>query len=332
MPFDPYLNWLEIPREQRPPNHYQLLGVSDTEANPDVIRASYRRRYAHVRNYELSEQGDEATRILGELSQAVSCLTDETTKQEYDRQLRGLDTVNGEPAEDATIIDIAPEADEAEPFEVSDADVISPLAPDPAGKSPPPLPPGAVKSEESPVAPQPAGGPQAPLRVPPRVAPPRIPPPRVPPPRVPPRVAESVNVGPVIAGSVVAESELGAAADAVPQVSPGPPQWTTGKPKKVQDVWAIDIGQCALKALHARRDEEGRLEVLGVDYIEHPQILSRPDVVPEQLIAEAMAKFVQRNSLRGDNVVLAVPGQLALMRYLQLPPIEPRQLRRRRPV
>ena len=96
MSVDPYLDWLDIPKEQRPPNHYQLLGVTDTEADPEFIRASYRQRYAHVRKYELSEQGADATRILGELSNAVSCLTDETLKEEYDRQLHGLDAVNGD--------------------------------------------------------------------------------------------------------------------------------------------------------------------------------------------------------------------------------------------
>ncbi len=91
MPFDPYLDWLEIPKDRRPPNHYQLLGVSDTEGDPEVIKASYRRRYTLVRNYELSNKhGDDATRILGELSNAMSCLTDETARQVYDRQLRGL--------------------------------------------------------------------------------------------------------------------------------------------------------------------------------------------------------------------------------------------------
>ena len=35
--FDPYHKWLGIPKDQRPPTHYQLLGISPTEQDREVI-------------------------------------------------------------------------------------------------------------------------------------------------------------------------------------------------------------------------------------------------------------------------------------------------------
>ncbi len=38
--FDPYLEWLGIRDEQRPPNHYRLLGVEPFENDPKVIASA----------------------------------------------------------------------------------------------------------------------------------------------------------------------------------------------------------------------------------------------------------------------------------------------------
>ena len=39
--FDPYHKWLGIPKDQRPPTHYQLLGISPTEQDREVIEEFY---------------------------------------------------------------------------------------------------------------------------------------------------------------------------------------------------------------------------------------------------------------------------------------------------
>ena len=36
--FDPYHEWLGIPPEEQPPNHYRLLGIPLFEPDPQVIR------------------------------------------------------------------------------------------------------------------------------------------------------------------------------------------------------------------------------------------------------------------------------------------------------
>lgn len=88
-------------------------------------------------------------------------------------------------------------------------------------------------------------------------------------------------------------------------------------------VWGIDIGQAGLKALRLRYAEAAD-QVLAVafDYVPHPKILSQPDAIPEELIPQALETFLSRNQIEGDDVCISVPGQTALARFIQLPPVE----------
>src|SRR6516164_8885335 len=90
-------------------------------------------------------------------------------------------------------------------------------------------------------------------------------------------------------------------------------------------VWGIDLGQCALKALRVE-NIEGQVTATAFDYVEHPKILSQPDADPDQLTREALEKFLSRNSLRGDTVVISIPGQSGLARFVKLPPVEERKI------
>ncbi len=90
-------------------------------------------------------------------------------------------------------------------------------------------------------------------------------------------------------------------------------------------VWGIDIGQCALKALRVEL-LDGEVHATGFDYIEHPKILSQPDADPDQLTREALDQFLSRNSLKGDLVAVAVPGQSGLARFVKLPPVEEKKV------
>ena len=92
-----------------------------------------------------------------------------------------------------------------------------------------------------------------------------------------------------------------------------------------QGVWGIDLGQCALKALRVEMIE-GQLTATAFDYVEHPKILSQPDADPDQLTREALEKFLERNSLRGDLVAISVPGQSGLARFVKLPPVEEKKI------
>src|SRR5215471_8215318 len=90
-------------------------------------------------------------------------------------------------------------------------------------------------------------------------------------------------------------------------------------------VWGIDLGQCALKALRLE-NIEGQITATAFDYVEHPKILSQPDADPDQLTREALEKFLSRNTLKGDLVVISIPGQSGLARFVKLPPVEEKKI------
>src|SRR5438477_7574805 len=90
-------------------------------------------------------------------------------------------------------------------------------------------------------------------------------------------------------------------------------------------VWSIDLGQCALKAIRLE-NINGEVTATAFDYIEHPKILSQPDADPDELTREALQQFLSRNSLRGDMVVVSVPGQSGLARFVKLPPVEEKKI------
>jgi len=96
---------------------------------------------------------------------------------------------------------------------------------------------------------------------------------------------------------------------------------------KSDAVWALDIGQCSLKALRCLPDERpDRLIADAFDFIEYPKILSQPGAEPAELVADALQQFLSRNSVKGDRVALGVPGQSGLARFIKLPPVESKKI------
>lgn len=90
-----------------------------------------------------------------------------------------------------------------------------------------------------------------------------------------------------------------------------------------QSVWGIDIGQAGLKAIRLRyADAANQVIAVAFDYIPHAKILSQPDAVPDELIQTAISTFLSRNETKGDLIAISVPGQSALTRFIQLPPVE----------
>jgi len=84
---DVYKEWLGIPEDQRPPDHYQLLRLVQFEDNADKVQANYRKLNAHVRKYATGQYMDESQALLNELAKAMLCLTDVDRKRSYDEQL-----------------------------------------------------------------------------------------------------------------------------------------------------------------------------------------------------------------------------------------------------
>lgn len=86
--FDPYRKWLGIPEDQRPPTHYQMLGISPDEHDSDVIEAAVVRQSAYVRNFQAGQLGEHAARILTEIAAARHCLLDAGRRAQYDAELK----------------------------------------------------------------------------------------------------------------------------------------------------------------------------------------------------------------------------------------------------
>ncbi len=96
---------------------------------------------------------------------------------------------------------------------------------------------------------------------------------------------------------------------------------------KNQAVWALDIGQAALKALKlVPGDTPDQVVAEAFDFVEYPKILSQPDADPEALVSEALATFMDRNDLKGSKVCIAVPGQAGLVKFIKLPPVEKKRI------
>jgi type IV pilus assembly protein PilM len=93
-------------------------------------------------------------------------------------------------------------------------------------------------------------------------------------------------------------------------------------------VWAIDIGNNSLKALHLST-ERGVVEVIGFDNIQHGKILSGSNVGDgerEELIALSLRKFVNKYDLSMDEIIISVPSQNSFARFVNLPPVEAKRI------
>ena len=86
--FDPYHVWLGIPKDQRPPHCYSLLGIPLYESNLDVIESAADRQMAHVRSFAAGKHGPLSQEILNQLAGAKLCLLNTKKKEAYDQQLQ----------------------------------------------------------------------------------------------------------------------------------------------------------------------------------------------------------------------------------------------------
>src|SRR5271154_3844831 len=90
-----------------------------------------------------------------------------------------------------------------------------------------------------------------------------------------------------------------------------------------QAAWGIEIGQAGLKAIKLRYAEAAdQVVAIAYDYVPHPKLLNQPDAVPDDLIRQALETFLSRNSIESDLIAISLPGQNALAKFIQLPPVE----------
>ncbi len=98
---------------------------------------------------------------------------------------------------------------------------------------------------------------------------------------------------------------------------------------KAKTAWGIDIGQCALKALKLVDYCDGSdPQAEAFEIIEHPEILSQPEVDRDQLIRQSLGELLSRHNLSSSRIALSVPGQSSFTRFFRPPPVDPKGLPR----
>jgi type IV pilus assembly protein PilM len=98
---------------------------------------------------------------------------------------------------------------------------------------------------------------------------------------------------------------------------------------KFDSVWAIDVGNNALKAIRLATNDNGEVEVIGFDNIQHGKILTGFGVKGNEraeLIAISLRKFAEQNEVGKDGIVISVPSQNSFARFVNLPPVEAKRV------
>ena len=86
--FDPYHEWLGIPPDEQPANHYRLLGLELFEDDRGVIESVSLEQIAHIRTFAIGANSEQSQLLLNELSAARVTLLNLAQKAEYDQDLR----------------------------------------------------------------------------------------------------------------------------------------------------------------------------------------------------------------------------------------------------
>lgn len=85
--FDPYAEWLGIAAEERPVDHYRLLGLPRFENDTLRIQAAADHWMSTVRKQQIGRRAGYTQQLLNELSSAKLCLLNPQAKAEYDTRL-----------------------------------------------------------------------------------------------------------------------------------------------------------------------------------------------------------------------------------------------------
>ena len=83
-----YQEWLEIPAQRLPPNHYALLGVQDYESDLDVIETAAKDRSSYLHQLASGPNRKIVQDLLSQVAIARRTLLNNETKLQYDDSLR----------------------------------------------------------------------------------------------------------------------------------------------------------------------------------------------------------------------------------------------------
>jgi len=92
-------------------------------------------------------------------------------------------------------------------------------------------------------------------------------------------------------------------------------------------IWAVDVGQSSLKGIKAVRGKGG-ITIESAALIEYPQLVDASGPAErDQIIGEALGKFIETSGIKpGDRVALSIPSIGAIVRYINLPPVQRSQV------
>ena len=91
--------------------------------------------------------------------------------------------------------------------------------------------------------------------------------------------------------------------------------------------WGLDIGGHALKAVKIVQTPT-EIFIDDIEIIEYPEISVDVDSIKSKYIRDAIQVFLAKHRIaRTDNVLVSIPGYLALSRFTTIPPVDEKQLR-----
>ncbi len=89
--------------------------------------------------------------------------------------------------------------------------------------------------------------------------------------------------------------------------------------------WGVEIGAGGIKALKLELDGE-RVAVTDFAVINHPKVLSTPDLDQEDALRVSLGTLVSQKDLTGASLAISVPGHQSFARFAKLPPVEPKKV------
>lgn len=89
--------------------------------------------------------------------------------------------------------------------------------------------------------------------------------------------------------------------------------------------WGIEIGAGGIKGVKVAAEGE-TARVVDSIAIEHPKVLSTPDVDKDDVLRVSLGRLVNERDLSGSTILISIPGHQSFARFAKLPPVEPKKI------
>ncbi|NUN47484.1 MAG: pilus assembly protein PilM [Candidatus Brocadiae bacterium] len=89
-------------------------------------------------------------------------------------------------------------------------------------------------------------------------------------------------------------------------------------------VWGVDVSKFSIKAARLVPLREGAAEITQLEVIEFPTTQEGAD--EGTLIKDGLKAFLDKVKLRGESVVVSLPGHTTFNRFIKIPPTEPKKI------